>query len=100
MNVARVPRNPVPATSAIKTTRFTCDAALGLNQTIMMALAMVVVASLVGAPGLGQDVMVALSQANSGRGLVAGLSVAMLAIVFDRIIQAWSADRKRALGLG
>ena len=75
------------------------EIALGLNQTIMMALAMVVVASLVGAPGLGQDVMVALSQANSGRGLVAGLSVAMLAIVFDRILQAWSARRKRALGL-
>src|SRR6185503_10945238 len=37
---------------------------LGLNQTIMMALAMVVVAALVGAQGLGQDVMVALNQAN------------------------------------
>ncbi len=75
------------------------EIALGLNQTIMMALAMVVVASLVGAPGLGQDVMVALSQANAGRGLVAGLCIAMLAIVFDRIIQSWSAERKRALGL-
>ncbi|MBA3519601.1 MAG: ABC transporter permease subunit [Rhizobiales bacterium] len=75
------------------------EIALGLNQTIMMALAMVVVASLVGAPGLGQDVMVALSQANAGRGLVAGLCIAMLAIVFDRIIQSWSAERKLALGL-
>jgi glycine betaine/proline transport system permease protein len=72
---------------------------LGVNQTVMMALAMVVVASLVGAPGLGQDVLIALSQADSGRGLVAGLSIAALAIVFDRIIQAWSAERKRALGL-
>jgi glycine betaine/proline transport system permease protein len=75
------------------------EIALGLNQTIMMALAMVVVASLVGAPGLGQDVMVALSRAETGRGLVAGLSVAMLAIIFDRIIQAWSAQKKQALGL-
>ena len=75
------------------------EIALGLNQTIMMALAMVVVASLVGAPGLGQDVMVALSQAETGHGLVAGLSIAMLAIIFDRIIQAWSVQRKRALGL-
>jgi glycine betaine/proline transport system permease protein len=75
------------------------EIALGVNQTVMMALAMVVVASLVGAPGLGQDVLIALSQGDSGRGLVAGLSIAALAIVFDRIIQAWSAKRKRALGL-
>ena len=75
------------------------EIALGVNQTVMMALAMVVIASLVGAPGLGQDVLVALSRGDSGRGLVAGLSIAALAIVFDRIIQAWSAKRKRALGL-
>lgn len=71
---------------------------LGVNQTVMMALAMVVVASLVGAPGLGQDVLIALSQGDAGGGLVAGLSIAGLAIVFDRIIQSWSTARKRALG--
>lgn len=75
------------------------EIALGVNQTVMMALAMVVVASLVGAPGLGQDVLIALSRGDSGRGLVAGLSIAALAVVFDRIIQAWSARRKRALGI-
>jgi glycine betaine/proline transport system permease protein len=75
------------------------EIALGVNQTIMMALAMVVIASLVGAPGLGQAVLIALSRGDSGRGLVAGLSIAALAIVLDRIIQAWSAQRKRALGL-
>jgi len=75
------------------------EIALGVNQTVMMALAMVVVASLVGAPGLGQDVLIALSQGDAGRGLVSGLSIAALAIVFDRIIQSWSATRKRALGL-
>jgi glycine betaine/proline transport system permease protein len=75
------------------------EIALGVNQTVMMALAMVVIASLVGAPGLGQDVLIALSRGDSGRGLVAGLSIAALAIVFDRMIQAWSAKRKRALGL-
>jgi len=75
------------------------EIALGINQTVMMALAMVVIASLVGAPGLGQDVLIALSQGKSGHGLVAGLCIAALAIVFDRIIQAWSAGRKRALGL-
>lgn len=75
------------------------EIALGVNQAVMMALSMVVIASLVGAPGLGQDVLIALSQGDSGRGLVAGLSISALAIVFDRIIQAWSAERKRALGL-
>ena len=75
------------------------EIALGLNQTIMMALAMVIVASLVGAQGLGSDVMVALSRADPGRGLVAGLCVALIAIVADRTLQAWAATRKRALGL-
>jgi glycine betaine/proline transport system permease protein len=72
---------------------------LGLNQTIMMGLAMVVVAALVGARGLGQDVMVALNQADTGTGIVSGLSIALLAIVADRIIQSWSRERKQALGL-
>jgi glycine betaine/proline transport system permease protein len=75
------------------------EIALGLNQTIMMALAMVIVASLVGAQGLGSDVMVALSRADPGRGLVAGLCVALIAIVADRTLQAWAASRKKALGL-
>jgi glycine betaine/proline transport system permease protein len=75
------------------------EIALGLNQTIMMALAMVIVASLVGAQGLGSDVMVALSRADPGRGLVAGLCVALIAIVADRTLQAWAATRKKALGL-
>jgi glycine betaine/proline transport system permease protein len=72
---------------------------LGLNQTIMMSLAMVVVAALVGAQGLGQDVMVALNQASSGKGLVSGLCIALIAIIADRILQAWSTKKKVVLGL-
>ena len=72
---------------------------LGLNQTIMMGLAMVVVASLVGAKGLGQEVMVALTWADLGKGIVSGLSVALIAIITDRIIQSWSTRKKRELGL-
>jgi glycine betaine/proline transport system permease protein len=71
---------------------------LGLNQTIMMGLSMVIVAALVGARGLGQEVMVALVWADTGRGVVSGLSVALIAIVTDRIIQSWSSSRKKALG--
>jgi glycine betaine/proline transport system permease protein len=73
---------------------------LGLNQTIMMALAMVVVAALVGARGLGEQVMIALNQANPGTGLVSGLAIALIAITTDRIIQSWAARRKEVLGLG
>ncbi len=75
------------------------EIALGINQTIMMALAMVIVATLVGAQGLGSDVMVALSRADTGNGIVAGLCVALIAIIADRTLQAWSAARKEALGL-
>jgi glycine betaine/proline transport system permease protein len=105
-----VPAEVVEAARAMGATRFQMlwqaklplalpEIMLGLNQTIMMALAMVVVAALVGARGLGQEVMVALNQANTGKGLVSGLCIAVLAIVTDRIIQSWSASRKEALGL-
>jgi glycine betaine/proline transport system permease protein len=72
---------------------------LGLNQTIMMALAMVVVAALVGAQGLGQDIMIALTWMDVGKGIVFGLSIAILAIIADRITQSWIAKRKLALSL-
>jgi glycine betaine/proline transport system permease protein len=71
---------------------------LGLNQTIMMGLAMVVVATLVGAKGLGQEIMVALTWADVGRGLVAGLAIAFIAMITDRVFQAWSFRKKQELG--
>lgn len=73
---------------------------LGLNQTIMYGLAMLVIAALVGTKGLGQQVFLALGKADMGMGLVAGLSIALVAMVSDRILQAWSAKRREALGLG
>ena len=72
---------------------------LGLNQTIMFALAMLVIAALVGTRGLGQSIYVALSQADFGAGIVSGISMAIIAMIADRIIQAWSRSRKAALGL-
>jgi len=72
---------------------------LGLNQTIMFALAMLVIAALVGTQGLGQAVYIALARADFGLGLVAGLSMALIAIIADRVLQAFSRERKRALGL-
>ena len=59
----------------------------GVNQSIMLALSMVVTASLVGAPGLGADVYRAVSQIDVGRGFEAGLSIVFIAIILDRITQ-------------
>ena len=63
--------------------------ALGVNQTIMAALAMLAIAALVGTRDLGQQVYVALGKADAGLGLVAGLAIAFIAIVSDRLIRAW-----------
>ena len=59
----------------------------GVNQSIMLALSMVVTASLVGAPGLGADVYRAVSQINVGQGFEAGMSIVFIAIILDRITQ-------------
>jgi ABC-type proline/glycine betaine transport system, permease component len=60
----------------------------GINQTIMLALSMVVIASMIGAGGLGSDVRAALSRVNIGYGFEAGIAVVMLAMIIDRISQA------------
>ncbi len=72
---------------------------LGINQTILFGIAMLVVAALVGTRELGQLVYSALTNADAGKGAVAGLSMALIAMVADRIAQAWAARRKEALGL-
>ena len=59
----------------------------GINQTIMLSLAMVVVASLIGAKGLGEDVLEALQYANVGQGILAGFAILFCAMILDRIIQ-------------
>ncbi len=72
---------------------------LGLNQTIMFALSMLVITALVGTRDLGQEVYIALTKADPGRGLVAGLCVAFIAIIADRLIQAAAARSRERLGL-
>ncbi|MDO9285739.1 MAG: proline/glycine betaine ABC transporter permease [Aquabacterium sp.] len=61
----------------------------GVNQTIMMALAMVVIASMIGVQGLGQPVLKAISNQYFALGLFNGLAIVAIAIVFDRVSQAW-----------
>jgi glycine betaine/proline transport system permease protein len=72
---------------------------LGINQTIMLALSMLVITALVGTRDLGQEVYVALAKADVGRGLVAGLCVACIAIIADRLVAAGAARVRSRLGL-
>uniref|UniRef100_UPI00359F4F6B ABC transporter permease/substrate binding protein n=1 Tax=Jeotgalibaca porci TaxID=1868793 RepID=UPI00359F4F6B len=59
----------------------------GINQTTMLALSMVVTASMIGAPGLGEGVLAALQRAEIGSGFVSGISLVILAIIIDRVTQ-------------
>ena len=61
----------------------------GVNQTIMMALAMVIIASMIGVKGLGQEVLRAITNQYFTLGMLNGLAIVILAIVFDRISQAY-----------
>jgi glycine betaine/proline transport system permease protein len=72
---------------------------LGINQTILLALSMLIIAAMVGTRDLGQEVFISLAKADSGRGIVAGLAVAFIGIVADRLIGAGSARARRRLGL-
>jgi len=60
----------------------------GVNQTTMMALAMVVIASMIGARGLGEEVLLGIQRLDVGRGAEAGVAIVALAIVMDRLTQA------------
>jgi len=66
---------------------------LGINQTIMAALSMLPVSALVGTKDLGQQVYIGLSKADAGQGLVAGLSIAIVAMISDRVMRASIAGR-------
>ncbi|NOE24772.1 proline/glycine betaine ABC transporter permease [Ruegeria sp. HKCCD6157] len=72
---------------------------LGVNQTIMLALSMLVITALVGTRDLGQEVYIALTKADTGRGLVAGLSIAFIAIIADRLINASARQARIRFGL-
>jgi glycine betaine/proline transport system permease protein len=61
----------------------------GINQTIMMALAMVVIASMIGVRGLGQPVLKAISNQYLTMGLLNGFAIVVLAVIFDRVSQSF-----------
>ncbi|CAI8029196.1 Glycine betaine/choline transport system permease protein OusW [Geodia barretti] len=72
----------------------------GINQTTMLALSMVVIASLVGASGLGEDVFRALQRQDPGNSVIAGMSIVLIAIVIDRLTQSVARSRQEALNAG
>ncbi|MEE4240814.1 MAG: proline/glycine betaine ABC transporter permease [Desulfopila sp.] len=66
----------------------------GLNQTIMMALSMVVIAALIGAGGLGAPVVLGLNTLDIGLATIGGLSIVLMAIILDRITQSMGKGKK------
>ena len=108
--IRQVPSNLVEAARAMGCTRGQVlrrvqlplalpDIMLGVNQTLMMGLSMLVITALVGTRDLGQETLIALSKVDPGRGVTAGICVAFIAIAADRLINAWAERRKRTLGL-
>ena len=72
---------------------------LGINQTILLALSMIIISAMIGTQDLGQEVFKALAKADAGRGLVAGLAIAFIGILADRLITAWAGRVRVRLGL-
>lgn len=67
----------------------------GANQTVLLALSMVVTASMIGAPGLGTNVLTALQRGQAGAGFVSGFALVVLAIIIDRILQSANGGREK-----
>ena len=65
----------------------------GINQTVMLTLSMVVISSMIGAPGLGGNVLTALQRAQVGEGFVSGLAIVILAVIVDRLTQSLGRDK-------
>ena len=59
----------------------------GVNQTLMMAMSMVVTTSMIGATGLGMEVLISVNRVEIGRGLISGTAVVIIAVILDRITQ-------------
>ncbi|MFK8082732.1 MAG: ABC transporter permease [Granulosicoccus sp.] len=72
---------------------------VGLNQTVMFSLFMVIIAAFIGTQDLGQEMQRALSSTDVGKGLVLGLCVAFMGLMVDHLITRWGSERQRLLGV-
>lgn len=70
----------------------------GVNQTIMMAVAMVVTSSMIGAKGLGEEVLISINRMEVGRGFEAGISIVFIAIIIDRLTQGITRSLEKKSG--
>ena len=61
----------------------------GINQTLMMAMAMVVTCAMIGVKGLGYEVIVGINRLEIGRGLKSGIAIVIMAVLLDRLTQGW-----------
>ena len=74
--------------------------ALGLNQTVVFALSMVVIGALIGTDDLGQLILKSLSdRAGVGNGLILGFCIAFIGLAVDQILRTWANQRKQSLGM-
>ncbi|MHC1736309.1 MAG: ABC transporter permease [Erysipelotrichaceae bacterium] len=69
----------------------------GINQTLMMAMAMVVTSSMIGASGLGMEVLISVNRIEMGRGFVSGMAVVIVAIILDRLTQSVVKEKEKSL---
>jgi glycine betaine/proline transport system permease protein len=72
---------------------------LGINQTLLLALSMIIICAMIGTRDLGQEVFIALAKADAGRGIVAGLAIAFIGIIADRLIGGLASRMQARLGL-
>ena len=72
---------------------------LGINQTVLLALSMIIICAMIGTRDLGQEVFIALAKADSGRGITAGFAIAFIGIVADRLLRGWADHMQSKLGL-
>ncbi|CUH98260.1 ABC transporter permease [Leisingera aquaemixtae] len=72
---------------------------VGVNQSVMFSLFMVIIAAFIGTQDLGQEMQRALSSTDVGKGLVLGLAVAFMGLMVDHLVTTWAKSRKDALGL-
>lgn len=106
LGIRQVPKDVMEAAKAFGSTSWqtltkvqlpmaTSTIMAGVNQTIMLALSMAVIASMIGAPGLGSIVLAGISSVNVGLGLTGGLGIVVLAIILDRITQGLGKKQRR-----